>query len=72
MGCSCSNSRINIQIKDYEKFEEIGEGGFSKIYKVMKDNRQYAMKEFNKEKEKQYQEEESILKMFNIIILLNI
>jgi serine/threonine protein kinase len=64
MGCSCYKARINISIKDYDKLEEIGVGGFSKIYRVEKDDRQYAMKEFNKEKEKEYKDEKSILKKF--------
>jgi len=64
MGCTCSNPKINILIRDYEKIEEIGEGGFSKIYRAKKSDRLYAMKEFNKEKEKEYQEEKSILKKF--------
>ena len=61
MGCTCPNSKI---IRGYEKIEEIGEGGFSKIYRTKKHDRLYAMKEFNKEKEKEYQDEKSILKKF--------
>jgi serine/threonine protein kinase len=70
MGCSCScsysysNSYSDSFINDYEKLEEIGKGGFSKIYRVKKDEREYAIKEFNKEKEEQYQNEISILKKF--------
>ena len=64
MGCSCSKTRINISIKDYDKLEKIEEGGFSIIYRAEKDDRQYAMKEFNKEKEKEYKDEKSILKKF--------
>ena len=50
MGCTCSNPKINILIRGYEKIEEIGEGGFSKIYRAKKSDRLYAMKEFIKKK----------------------
>ena len=64
MGCSCSKPSSKNLIKEYEILKEIGKGGFSKIYKAKKGERIYAMKEFNKENEKEYENEKSILEKF--------
>ena len=44
MGCSCTRSSIKILKERYEKLEKIGKGGFSKIYRAKRGDREYAMK----------------------------
>ena len=55
---------ITINSKEYKIIKEIGKGGFSKVYKVKNENKEYALKEIpldNKKDEEKIRREAKIL-----------